>query len=533
MKGCLARYVGEKLLPREDDPFSVTELGTDTHAIFEDLYTMPNAERTKDAFHFLKGRNGDEKWSEEKRVLENVAPEDWVVKKKLWLSEIDRLGLKQFDIENPAEVTTYKTEMSFEGVKIAGGVPTMGFIDRVDIVVVREKDRFKVVDYKTGKMKSAFDLRRYGDDHGDQIRIYADAIREVTGEPPAIGEIHYTQFGVPRDISMSELNMEKTRKSFREAWDIHNKVTDAGVFDAKTGPLCGWCPLVNACPAAKAAGKTASDRAPVAPPTAIQLGIPTVRPDAARPMGSKLPVTAPVVPITPAPRATLIHGARVAAPAQEVIPYSDVAPVEDFADFAPSTASARLTESAALAAHVLGGTATDIGKGTNTMTNSQTLFSEGKPWEPTLNSKLNGASYAAMAVVSIPQIAGELLVEAGRPLNSQTLDRLTDMLAEIIINVQMQVRGGSFNWDDGINTRIRGALRTTIETMPLPWDATEESAWEDWQSAATKRTLIFIKKSLRLWDLGTEIGHAPFTALLGASVSDITSKPKPGVQQVA
>ena len=165
--------------------------------------------------------------------------------------------------------------------------------------------------------------------------------------------------------------------------------------------------------------------------------------------------------------------------------------------------------------------------------NDKPYFSEGKPWEPTINGLLNGASYSAMAVVSIPQIAGELLVEAGRPLNGPTLDRMTDLLAEIIITVQKSVRAGTFAWDDGINTRIRGALRTTIETLPMPWDATDESAWEDWQKAATKRTSVFIAKSLRLWNLGDNIPSTPFAALLPTPVADITSKPKPGVRQVA
>lgn len=533
MKGCLAKYAVEKLLPRENDPFSVTELGTATHAIFEDLYQLPNAERTKDKFLSLKEAAADVQWSAEKfAASESESTQEWEASRTLWKSEIDRLGLKQFDIENPAEQTVYKTEMSFEGVTIAGGVPTMGFIDRVDIAVVRERNRFKIVDYKTGKMKSAFDLRRYGDDHGDQIRIYSDAVREITGETPAIGEIHYTQFGVAREISLSDLNMEHTRKDFRESWDIHNRVTDSGEFETKVGPLCGWCPVVNSCPAAKAAGKTASDRVAKIPPTAVALGIPTVRAGsaAAKPMGSKLPVTAPVI-IVPEKKNSVGGPAAVFA-APEAIPYSDEAPADTGDWFDTNADDTALVESAALSAHVLRSNSNDNGTGTPTM-NDKPLFSEGKPWEPTINGLLNGASYAAMAVISIPQIAGELLIEAGRPLNSPTLDRMTDLLAEIIITVQKGVRADTFAWDDGINTRIRGALRTTIETLPMPWDATEESAWEDWQKAATKRTSVFIMKSLRLWNLGEDIPENTFNALLPTPVADISSKPKPGVRQVA
>jgi putative RecB family exonuclease len=104
------------------------------------------------------------------------------------------------------------------------------------------------------------------------------------------------------------------------------------------------------------------------------------------------------------------------------------------------------------------------------------------------------------------------------------------LLAAIIVDVQLEVRDGSFNWEDGINTRIRGALRTTIETLPLPWEATTEGEWVAWQVAATKRTSVFIRKSLRLFAFGDSIPVAPFTALLNTSDA-VKPSPGPGVQQ--
>ena len=524
MKSCLARFVGEKLLPREDDPFSDSELGTSTHAVGEDLYNLPAAERTLLTFDRLRAEHAEKKWSAEEFAKSGIDDATaWDQRKERWLNEINRLGRGIFDIENPADQVVHETEMSFDGVLIAG-VPAMGFIDRVDVVKVRNRDRFKAIDLKTGKMKSPFDLRRYGDDHGDQIRLYSDAIREVTGESAAIGEIHYTQFGTAREISLSEMNMEKTRKDFRTAWDVHNRSVEAGVFPTKAGPLCSWCPLVNACPAAAAAGKTVSDRVKVEPASAVALGIPTVRPDAAKPLGTKVAVIEPVgvASTKPAPAAP-------SAPA----PRNDVPPVDPYETVVDvsSLGQSRLVldaANAASAAHVPSDKAASTGTGTPAM---NTLFSEGKPWEPVINGKLNAASYAAMAVTSLPQIAGELLVEAGRPLNGSTIDRLTDLLAEIIVTVQKDVRGGEFSWDDGINTRIRGALRTTISTLPLPWDATTDAEWEAWQVQATKRTAVFIRKAVRLFELGDTIGHTSFAALLPNAVADI--KPKPGVRQVA
>lgn len=545
MRGCLVRWAGEKLLPRVSDPFAVSELGTSTHAVLEDLYNANAPTRTTDLFADLRDEHSKKQWSLERyqSLPDNLSPEgvpvefdEWVKNQDRWKSEVDRLGLRTFEIEDPRETVVYKTELPFDGVTIAGGVPAMGYIDRVDIEIVRGEERFVVVDLKTGKQKSAFDLNRYGDDHGDQIRIYYDAIRALLGVAPAAGRIHYTQFGTSREIPLTELALEKTRKDFRAAWDIHNRVTENGRFPAKTGPLCGWCPLVNACPAAAAAGKKASDKLDTPPATAVALGIPTVRTDAIA-MGSKEPY-APA----PAPLVTAATAARsiAAAPASPpVAPTAEVAPADPFAASAPAPAPvvapvpavapviAFPVAAAQGAAHGAGDNADPNGTGTPTVNNEQPLFSEGKPWEPTINGRLNGASYSAMGVIGLTQVAGELLVEAGRPLNGQTLDQLTDLLAEVIVTVQKSVRNGDFDWDAGINTRIRGALRTTIETLPLPWDATTEDAWVEWKAKAIKRTRVFVVRAIRLYNLGDTVTATSFSALLpvGAAASAPVAAP--------
>ena len=46
--------------------------------------------------------------------------------------------------QSPAAGGAASPDVSFEGVTIAGGVPTMGFIDRVDVIEVRGRQRYKV-----------------------------------------------------------------------------------------------------------------------------------------------------------------------------------------------------------------------------------------------------------------------------------------------------------------------------------------------------------------------------------------------------
>ncbi|KQO98657.1 RecB family exonuclease [Leifsonia sp. Leaf264] len=509
MKGCLARFAGEKLLPRDDDPFTVSALGTSTHAVLEDLYNVTPKKRTKLKFLEIRDKHADEMWSEKARLEAEETPEAWAGKRQFWIDEVSRLGLGEFDITDPTQVTTYKTELPFDGVHIAG-VPAMGFIDRVEVVKVADKDEYLVIDLKTGKMKNAFELNKHGDDHGDQIRLYSDAIREVTGKPAAIGRIHYTQFGVARDIPLTDAAMQKTREQFRSAWDTHNKVMETGEFTTEVGPLCGWCPLVNACPAAKAAGKvdltntTKVNGRRVVDPTleataypAVQLGIPTIRPDAKK-FGSKLPPVAPVV-VDVAQKLHQIAASAVSTPTD---PYADI-PWSDVATAAEPAGSAHA-----------GNDKYPTYAKEDIVTNPAAIFSDGKPWEPTINGTLNGASYAAIAVISLPQMAGELLHEAGRDITGASVDALTDLLAGIIVDVQKPLRGGEFDWAAGINTRIRGALRTTLETLPLPWDATSEDEWKAWRAKATKRTHVFVTKAIRTYNQLDVIPEPSYSALL-------------------
>lgn len=513
MKGCLARFAGEKTMPREDDPFADSTLGTETHALHEHLYNLPAKERTIEMFHKLKLERADALWTRDtkeesiQKFIADMTDDEIAECHTRWIENIDRLGLGEFKIQDPRETVVYKNELGFDGVKIAG-VPAMGFIDRVEIITHNGKEYFKVVDLKTGKMKSAYERNLYGDDHGDQIRLYHDALNAYVGEKPLVGTINYTQFGESRDVEFTEAAFAATRREFRKSWDTHNKVMEAGEFPTSVGPLCGWCPLVNSCPAAAAAGKTdmtGTDKVngkrvhvrEGEAPSAVALGIPTVR-AGVKPLGSKLPATDPVTEESDAEKVQRIVSASVVTDPYADLPYFDAA--------AP----------AADPAHEVGVTVNQKKE----VPMSAPIISEGKPWDEKINGNLNGASYTATAVMSLPQMAGELLFEAGKKITGPAVDAITDMLANILMDIQRTFRGGTFAWDDGINTRLRGALRTTLETMPLPWDATDVSEWEAWQAAATKRTGVFIAKGIALWEKGENISAPNFAALINAAAVD-------------
>src|SRR5699024_2014701 len=65
--------------------------------------------------------------------------------------------------------------------------------------------------------------------------------------------------------------VQRALDRFTRNWTTLKKGVETGVFPCKTSALCGWCPLVNTCPAA-----IAEDKEPRKDglPTAKELSIP-------------------------------------------------------------------------------------------------------------------------------------------------------------------------------------------------------------------------------------------------------------------
>ena len=61
---------------------------------------------------------------------------------------------------------------------------------------------------------------------------------------------------------------------------------------------------------------------------------------------------------------------------------------------------------------------------------------------------------------------------------------LSRALAHVVLEVQHEL-AGSRSYQDGVNTRLRGALRTTLATMPPPFGG-DERVWSAWVARAVR-----------------------------------------------
>lgn len=492
---CMASMVAGRLLPRDDDIFEANQLGTAAHAVLEHLMSLDGPLRTKEVAIATSRRLQtdpvfaatliDDNYVEQLTALDETEA-------RRWYAEVDRRSLGLWDIEDPTQVHVHFNEMSFgkryEREITIGKVPFVGFIDRVDKILnlaTGEVVGYKVIDYKAGKYKDG--KGKFGDDYGDQIRIYVRAVQEAEGITPESGDLYFITYGKGRAIDTSAKAISATVRRFERAWDRMHKLADDNAYPTKVGPLCSWCPLVNACPAAQAAGKfdlsdtdkdengqryvVAGKKKKGIDPVA--LGIPTLRPAAA-----------PVVAAKKTAASTTTAGALTEVAAKRT--------------------------SAATAAHR---SAEPTEKEAQNMTNAPApKVREGvNRKDVTVDGALNGSSTTATAVFQLSNLAVKHLSENDQKVDGITVNALAQTYAHIVQDVEFAFSGAT-SWESGLNMRVRGALATSVETLPAPWGGTVDD-WDAWVTSATKRTKAIAGVAIKLFGAGTALPDRPWASL--------------------
>ena len=458
MHSCPSRMVADRAMPSGFDLFGAPELGTAAHSVLERLFGLPPGRRDKQhAAAILTEMTREAPVIDDDVDYARAIGAD-PVRHTQWVAAVSNAYSGVFEIEDPTDVQVYATELRLDGIEIAG-VPFKGFIDRIDVL---PDGGLRVVDFKTGKDRSKVN-KFYDDDHGDQIRLYVEALTVKLGEKPKAGHLYYIQHGKQRRVAISNTEVNKTKRGFVASWKALQEAAASGQFDTKDSPLCGWCPLVNSCPLAAANGRT--DRKGGAP-SAIDLGIPSLRPD-----GSLIPL------VTPKSR------------------WSDaVSPAAD-------------------AAHMTSGDAPRAIDERDTMSSNDRPWREAKPYDGAeVDGHLSLNSYAATAVFGLSTLAAELLAKADMKVGPTPVKAIAGLLAQTVLDAQAQVTNGSRDWQDGANTRLRGALRSSLDVIPLPFGG-NEAAWADWKDRTQRFMVAIAATAIDLYNSGPTVAFDALAAI--------------------
>lgn len=237
-KKWMYRYI-EKL---PDPPGRSAVMGSFAHSVLEHLMQLPPKERTEEAAREQATKTFKvTSLTPEFRNLELAKEEISSFKWQAW-NAIEGL----WQLENPQEVEVESTEQQLK-VDVRG-VPFRGYIDRVD----KSPEGLVVNDYKSGKPPSPAWIdqsrRHVEDKHLFQVMLYSAAIAEEREDFPAKARVLY--IGEQRQVSEESVTEEKltdVTDKLLNTWETLANDLNRREFDAKTGPLCGWCPFVSHC----------------------------------------------------------------------------------------------------------------------------------------------------------------------------------------------------------------------------------------------------------------------------------------------
>lgn len=465
VKSCPTRWVVEKILPRVPDPFGAAEMGTSAHAVFEVLFGLPAEQRTREKavelVEQLPGLN----------MKDVVVPDDPADLMR-WKAAVVNLVMGLFRLPgiDVQKVQVMGRERHLDTTHV-GGVPFNGRIDMTDLLLGEDgsPSGTRVIDFKSAVkgMKSDYQRKQYGDDHGDQGLLYHIALTNLDGRSPDVIEIWYTATGQVYRVEVTDRDLERVEAEFVATFNEAMASAKSGVYQMHAGALCGYCPLATICPAAQEKGK---DKPAKAGPAQL---------------ADRMMVEVILDEPEPAP----------------------VTVLPDQPDTPPITS---------------GGT---YRRSSNDM--SGTIFAKEtgglRAWDETGTdtSQLSGLSYAAQAAFGLVSEATKILAAydvahgTGFSKKKANVQALAKTMMFVVQEVQQEL-GGSTSTMDGLNTRLRGALFTTIETLPLPLGK-PKAEWDRWVQFAIRRVRGIAESSVDLWAQGP--GDEPWSVLADAAAA--------------
>lgn len=236
---CPKRWKFKYVDKQEDVGSYATVLGKFVHQVLEFFYKEPEDKRTlerakeiaREQWHlFLE----HPKEGTDLLVLVGTSEDDhrlfrqkaWAMIRGLW------------DLENPESVKVVALEQPFNLAPV-DGVRMRGYIDRIEEV----NGKLNIVDYKTGNAPR----KQYQKEKKDQLILYGLAVANDFFETPSKGRLLYLGSEII-STPITEARLEQMEKEI-SATAVNIRAAKAtGQFEAKPGPLCGWCGYWLECP---------------------------------------------------------------------------------------------------------------------------------------------------------------------------------------------------------------------------------------------------------------------------------------------
>ncbi|MEU4315232.1 RecB family exonuclease [Nocardia sp. NPDC024068] len=212
--------------------------GTVVHAVLEELYALPAADRDPDNALALAGPAWDRVLGEQPEAAEVLDGESGP---EAFLEEVRALVRTYYRLEDPRRFEPESCETRLE-VELPGGPPLRGFVDRIDVAPTGE---LRVVDYKTGRSPGPTRETRAL----FQLKFYALMLLRSRGVLPAQLRLIYLADAQLLTYAPEEDELLRFERTLTALWQAVRTAGDTGDFPPNPGWLCDYCAYKRLCPA--------------------------------------------------------------------------------------------------------------------------------------------------------------------------------------------------------------------------------------------------------------------------------------------
>lgn len=242
--------------------------GTVVHAVLEDLYGVPAAERTLESAQ----ANVEPSWQRlleaDPRLVELFTEDADGTELAAWLDSARRLVANYFTLEDPQRLEPESREQLVEVV--IDGLRLRGYVDRLDVSPAGD---IRVVDYKTGAIpREAFEAKALF-----QMKFYALVLWRTRGVVPKQLRLMYLADADTLSYEPDAEELVRFERTLQAIWAAIARASLTGDFRPSPSRLCDWCSHQALCPAkggtpppfpADSLSRAAGDRP--AEPSAVQ-----------------------------------------------------------------------------------------------------------------------------------------------------------------------------------------------------------------------------------------------------------------------
>lgn len=230
-----------RVIDRLPEPASpAASKGTLVHAVIEQLFGLPAAERTLERAQQLVPGQWDDLRERDPRLAELFADSD-PAEEAAWLASAAELLGGYFQIEDPTRYEPAALEQRVAH-ELDSGLTLQGIIDRVDIA---PDGRIRIIDYKSGKSPSI----RFQDKALAQMRFYALVVWRTRGVIPTLLQLYYLADRHVLSLEPTEAELLATERRMQALWDAIQTAYETDHFPPSPSRLCDWCAHKSICPA--------------------------------------------------------------------------------------------------------------------------------------------------------------------------------------------------------------------------------------------------------------------------------------------